>query len=157
MASLPLPTQGFAALALLKLLEGFDLAALDEADYVHLVVEATKLAFEDRDRYLADPAVARPGRTLSGLRAARRQAHPHFSARGHGRGRAAGRRRHRGHRHGWDAAGNAVAVIQSTYHEFGAAVVAGDTGVLLQNRGASFSPDLSIQLSGAAPRARRTP
>jgi gamma-glutamyltranspeptidase/glutathione hydrolase len=40
-----------------------------------------------------------------------------------------------------DAEGNAVSVIQSTYHEFGAAVVAGDTGVLLQNRGAFFSLD----------------
>src|SRR6266571_3704097 len=54
--SLPPPTQGFAALAILGLLEGFDVAALDDADHVHLSVEATKLAFEDRDRYLADPA-----------------------------------------------------------------------------------------------------
>jgi gamma-glutamyltranspeptidase/glutathione hydrolase len=49
-ASLPPPTQGFAALAILSLLEGFDIGALSEADYVHLVVEATKVAFEDRDR-----------------------------------------------------------------------------------------------------------
>src|SRR4029453_6905043 len=57
-ASFPPPTQGFAALAILSLLEAFDLRTLPEADYVHLVVEATKLAFEDRDRYLADPAFA---------------------------------------------------------------------------------------------------
>src|SRR5439155_16040409 len=57
-ASFPPPTQGFAALAILSLLEGFDVRALTEADYVHLVVEATKLAFEDRDRYLADPTFA---------------------------------------------------------------------------------------------------
>jgi gamma-glutamyltranspeptidase/glutathione hydrolase len=40
-----------------------------------------------------------------------------------------------------DAHGNAVSVIQSLYHEFGAGVVAGDTGVLLQNRGSFFSLD----------------
>jgi len=40
-----------------------------------------------------------------------------------------------------DSDGNAVSVIQSLYHEFGAGVVAGDTGVLLQNRGAFFSLD----------------
>jgi len=33
------------------LLDGFDVPGLDEADYVHVIVEATKLAFEDRDRY----------------------------------------------------------------------------------------------------------
>src|SRR3989441_7469412 len=57
-ASFPPPTQGFAALAILSLLEGFDIRSLTEADYLHTVVEATKLAFEDRDRYLADPTVA---------------------------------------------------------------------------------------------------
>jgi gamma-glutamyltranspeptidase/glutathione hydrolase len=40
-----------------------------------------------------------------------------------------------------DAQGHAVSVIQSLYHEFGSGVVAGDTGVLLQNRGAFFSLD----------------
>ncbi len=55
-ASFPPPTQGFAALAILALLEGFDLAAAPDDEHVHLVVEATKLAFEDRDRYLTDPS-----------------------------------------------------------------------------------------------------
>jgi len=140
-ASLPPPTQGFAALALLKLLEGFDLAVLDEADYVHLVVEATKLAFEDRDRYLADPAVVSVPveRCLDVGRLDARRARISRRA-----AMVAGGRQAAGDTVAIvtaDAAGNAVAVIQSTYHEFGAAVVAGDTGVLLQNRGASFSLD----------------
>ena len=40
-----------------------------------------------------------------------------------------------------DAHGNAVCLIQSLYWEFGSGVIAGDTGVLLQNRGAFFSLD----------------
>src|SRR4029453_11955532 len=51
------PTQGVAALAILSLVEGFDVAALDDGDHVHVVVEAPKLAFEDPDRSLADPVL----------------------------------------------------------------------------------------------------
>jgi gamma-glutamyltranspeptidase len=39
-ASFPPPTQGMSALALLGLAEGFDLAGLEEADYIHVLVEA---------------------------------------------------------------------------------------------------------------------
>src|SRR5262249_14535338 len=144
--SFPPPTQGFAALAILALIEGFDVGALDDADYVHLIMEATKLAFEDRDRYLADPTVSAvpvercldPGRLAPRRhRIARRAVMPAGAPPASGSAAngdtiaivAA------------DADGNAVSVIQSTYHEFGAAVVAGDTGVLLQNRGAFFSLD----------------
>ncbi|MCX5907870.1 MAG: gamma-glutamyltransferase, partial [Deltaproteobacteria bacterium] len=42
-----------------------------------------------------------------------------------------------------DEAGNAVSLIQSLYFSFGSAVVAGDTGILLQNRGSYFSLDPS--------------
>lgn len=50
--------QGIAGLQILGMLEGFDLAALSPTDpeYVHLFVEAKKLAFEDRARWYADPA-----------------------------------------------------------------------------------------------------
>jgi gamma-glutamyltranspeptidase/glutathione hydrolase len=140
-ASVPPPTQGMSALAILALLEGFTFDSLDDADYVHLVVEATKLAFEDRDRYLADPAVvAVPVETcLDPVRLARRRAaisaraaRPAASAPAGGDTVAIVTA---------DAHGNAVSVIQSLYHEFGAGVVAGDTGVILQNRGAFFSLD----------------
>ena len=141
-ATLPPPTQGFAALAILSLLEGFDVATLDDSDHVHLVVEATKLAFEDRDRYLADPVfVDVPvARCLDPERLGRRR-------------RLIARRTARPLDGGLaadgdtiaivtaDGDGNAAVVIQSTYHEFGSGVVAGDTGVLLQNRGAFFSLD----------------
>jgi gamma-glutamyltranspeptidase/glutathione hydrolase len=140
-ASVPPPAQGFAALAILALLEGFDLAGLDEADYVHLIVEAAKVAFEDRDRWLADPTmVAVPvARCLDPARLAERRHRISRRAAAPTCGPPAG---------GdtiaivaADEAGNAVSVIQSLYHEFGSGVIAGDTGVLLQNRGAFFSLD----------------
>jgi len=140
-ASVPPPTQGFAALAILGLLEGFDLASLDDADLVHLTVEATKLAFEDRDRWLTDPDVVdvpvavaldrerlTERRRLISRRAARRVDGPPAAGDTVAVMTA-------------DHAGNAVSMIQSLYHEFGAGVVAGETGVLLQNRGAFFSLD----------------
>jgi gamma-glutamyltranspeptidase/glutathione hydrolase len=139
--SFPPPAQGVAALAILALLEGFDVAELDDADAIHLTVEATKLAFEDRDRWLTDPTLedVPVARCLDPERLARRR-------------RMISRRRALpadGAPVGGDTIaivtadgdGNAVALIQSLYHEFGAGVVAGDTGVILQNRGAFFSLD----------------
>jgi oxamate amidohydrolase len=151
--SFPPPAQGFAALAILGLLEGFDVAALDDGDLVHLTVEATKLAFEDRDRWLADPdafdvpvATALDRERLVARRTliARRAARPVDGPAAAGDTVAVVTA---------DGMGNAVSVIQSLYHEFGAGVVAGDTGVLLQNRGAFFSLDPSHP-NHLAPRKR---
>ena len=54
---LPPQGQGIAALQQLNILEGYDLKSLghNSADYLHLHVEAKKLAFEDRARFYADP------------------------------------------------------------------------------------------------------
>ena len=54
---LPPNTQGFTALQILNLLEGFDVAGWGEgtADYYHHMVEAVKVAFADRDEWLTDP------------------------------------------------------------------------------------------------------
>src|SRR5690606_26554686 len=55
---MPPPTQGFAALQILNLLEGFDVAAWGDgtAAYYHHMAEAVKVAFADRDEWLTDPA-----------------------------------------------------------------------------------------------------
>jgi gamma-glutamyltranspeptidase / glutathione hydrolase len=50
-------TQGPSMLEMLRLLEGFDLKkmGLESPDYIHVVTEAMKLAFADRDEYYGDP------------------------------------------------------------------------------------------------------
>ena len=55
---MPPSTQGFVALEMLNILEGFDIAAMghNSADYLHAVSEAKKIAFADRGAYLADRA-----------------------------------------------------------------------------------------------------
>jgi gamma-glutamyltranspeptidase len=144
-ASVPPPSQGLSALAILGLLETTDVgeAAADPAAYVHLVVEATKLAFGDRDRWLADPEVVSVpvGRLLDpaylrerARRIAGDRAAPAPVAAGAAGGDTVACVTA-------DAAGHCVALIQSLYHEWGSGVIAGDTGVVLQNRGASFSLD----------------
>ncbi|MBI4503434.1 MAG: gamma-glutamyltransferase, partial [Gemmatimonadetes bacterium] len=54
---LPPNGQGIAALEMLRILEPYDLKALghNSADYIHLVVEAMKLGYADRDTYYGDP------------------------------------------------------------------------------------------------------
>jgi oxamate amidohydrolase len=142
--NLPPNCQGMASLSILNILNHLDVAALGEgtAGYYHTLVEATKLAFADRDRWLTDPAFAKipvgallspeHGRELAGRIDPRRAAG--VGATGPEKGDTI-----------WigvvDAAGNAVSLIQSIYHEFGSGIVAGDTGVLLQNRGCAFSLD----------------
>src|SRR3954471_5536669 len=57
LVSLRPPTQGITTLEIMGTLDRFDLAAIPEgsADYYHLLVEAVKTAFIDRNRYVADP------------------------------------------------------------------------------------------------------
>jgi len=142
---LPPNTQGLAALEMLNILEGFDVRALghNTAEYLHLLVEAKKLAFADRARHIADPAFyqAPLDRLLSKDYAAelRRRIDPARTA-----AESAG-----GPRGGEDTVyltvvdkdRNAVSLIQSIFSQFGSGLVAGDTGVVLHNRGAGFSFD----------------
>ncbi|GAA3724808.1 gamma-glutamyltransferase [Spinactinospora alkalitolerans] len=140
----PPNSQGFAHLMILNIIEAFDVGAMRDgsAEYLHMVVEATKLAFADRDRYLTDPNFAdipldhllskdyaAELRTRIDMRAARSTP----AARPAGSDTTCSVV--------VDGQGNAVSVIQSLYHEFGSGFVAGDTGVLLQNRGSFFSLD----------------
>jgi gamma-glutamyltranspeptidase / glutathione hydrolase len=137
------PTQGLAALLTLNLLEGFDLAALavHSVEHLHLLLETTKLAYADRDRWVADPAQAElPIAALlaKDYAARRRRAVDPDKARAHTWGDLDGDTT------GFvvaDGRGNILSVIQSIYKSFGAGVVAPGTGVVLQNRGAYFNTD----------------
>ena len=142
--NLPPSTQGMASLEILNILNNFNIKDMGEssADYYHAIIEATKEAFLDRDRYLSDPDfVSIPLKELL--------------SREHGRAQAARIRMDRAATSKkpldpkgdtvWlgvvDKDGNAVSLIQSIYHDFGSGIVAEGTGVLLQNRGSFFSLD----------------
>jgi gamma-glutamyltranspeptidase/glutathione hydrolase len=141
--NMPPPTQGLASLLILGQLDHFYLARHSHlsADYVHLVVEATKQAFLLRDRHVADPDhVAAPVAELLAAAATADLADAIDVSRAAPWGRGVGPADTV-----WfgvvDAKGRAVSAIQSIYHEYGSGVVAGDTGIIWQNRGASFSLD----------------
>jgi gamma-glutamyltranspeptidase/glutathione hydrolase len=141
------PTQGITVLQMLKLLEPLELHKMQYlgADHVHLMVQAKHLAYYDRDRWLSDPKFANvPTKMLlsSEYISERRKlidprkAIPWNKVPSYGS------------LNGdtvyiavVDRFGNAVSLTQSLYWGFGSAVVAGETGIVLQNRGAYFSLD----------------
>ncbi len=139
-------SQGLAALLILNLLEEYDLSSLgyQSPDHLHLLVEAKKLAFADRNRYISDPErVKIPAEELlSKDYAARRRSLIHKDRAAEVTAIPAGSfGRDTIYLCVIDETGNAVSLIQSLYFSFGSAVVAGETGIVLQNRGAYFSLD----------------
>lgn len=142
---LPPNGQGIVAIEILNILEGYPLEtfAHNSADFIHLFAEAKKLAFADRDTWVADPDVRKlPVSTLISKEYAARmraridrdraQEFPHstldvgtdtvYLATA-------------------DGDGNAVSFINSLYYGFGSGLVVPGTGICLQNRGALFSLD----------------
>jgi gamma-glutamyltranspeptidase/glutathione hydrolase len=152
----PPNTQGVTALQMLNLLEGFDLKALghNSAAYLHLLVEAKKIAFADRDAWLADLAAVPPDvlrRLLSKDYAAerRKEINPRRAAAAYppmrlgGRTQAAERvpeaRGDTIYLTAADGRGHVISLIQSIFENFGSGIVAGDTGIVLHNRGSLFT------------------
>ena len=146
LCELPPNGQGLTALLALNILECFDLPALaeDPAGLAHLQIEAIKLAFADRNRYIADPAQV-PVPTAQLLSKDYAQGRAALIDRGAARKRLApGRIPGHGdtvYLTAADSAGNVVSLINSLYLAFGSGMVAGDTGIALQNRGYGFSLD----------------
>lgn len=142
----PPNTQGLAVLLAFNILEGLDVVSLgcDTPEAIHYMVEAKKLAYDYRDQYITDPEFVpvEYDNFLDKQYASRlrKMIQPLL----------AGSDRDRLYTSGnttafsvADGEGNIVAGIQSLYYPFGAGCTVDDTGIILQNRGASFSLDPS--------------
>ena len=141
---MPPTTQGFVALEMLKILEGFDLKSYgpQSADALHLMIEAKKLAFADRERHLADrdhmKVAVQSLFSAKRVEAMRQQIqadnaldeYPAMTAGTDTEYVAAA-----------DRKGNLVSFIQSNFMGFGSGVVEPETAIILQNRGHLFSLD----------------
>jgi gamma-glutamyltranspeptidase/glutathione hydrolase len=137
-------SQGLTALLILNLLEGYDLFSLgfQSPDHLHLTVEAKKVAFADRNHYISDPDMVKipVAELLSKGYAAKRRSLIRMDRAMDSAAVAPGNPgRDTIYLCVVDEMGNAVSLIQSLFHSFGSAVVAGETGIVLQNRGAYFS------------------
>src|SRR5499433_3246773 len=135
----PPPTQGLASLIILALFERLRVPEGEGFDHIHTLVEATKRASGVRDRVITDPDdlphpvdryldakfLDAEALTIDRRKAARR---PVPAGEGGTVWMGAA-----------DASGLVVSYVQSLYWEFGSGVVLPKTGVLMQNRGASFS------------------
>ena len=144
---LPPNGQGIAALQILNILEAYDIHSMGfgSAEYVHVLVEAIKLAFADRARFYADTDfvdvpverliskdyAAERRRLISMDRAAKRV-------------EAGDAKLQDGdtiYLTVADKAGNMISLIQSNYNGMGSGMTPGDLGFVLQNRADLFSLD----------------
>jgi gamma-glutamyltranspeptidase/glutathione hydrolase len=137
----PPPTQGLASLMILALFDRLHVGQGESFEHIHGLIEATKRALRLRDRVIADPDTIKVDLkqflatkfldSEAGLIDARKAAPwPAPDARGDTVWMGAA-----------DSSGLVVSYIQSLYWEFGSACVLPATGILMQNRGASFSLD----------------
>ncbi len=142
---LPPNSQGIAALQMLNILEGYDLRAMgyNSPDALHVMIEAKKLAFEDRARFYADPAFSRI--PLHGLLAKdyaaerRKLISLTRAARTYDAGNPALRDGDTIYLTTADAEGNMVSLIQSNYRGMGSGISVPGLGFTFQDRGEMFT------------------
>jgi gamma-glutamyltranspeptidase/glutathione hydrolase len=143
---LPPNGQGLTALEMLNILGGYDIGSLkpNGAEYLHLLIEAKKLAFSDRDHFITDPDFekipvdkllsedyAKDLRNKIEVRKAKVPSLPSLSVGNGDTVYVTAVDRHK----------NAVSFISSIYLAFGSGMVVDGTGIVLQSRGKSFSLD----------------
>lgn len=139
---LPPNGQGIAALQMLQILKGYDIASMGfgSADHIHYFTEAKKLAFEDRAKYYADMDFANvPVETLISEKYAaerRKLIRPDragkYSAGEISQGETV-------YLTAADDEGNMVSLIQSNYRGMGSGMVPPGLGFMLQDRGQLFN------------------
>jgi gamma-glutamyltranspeptidase/glutathione hydrolase len=144
---LPPNGQGIAALEMLNVLEAYDIKKMGpfSPDYLHLFIEAKKLAFADRARYYTDPEFASlPVKELISKEYAARQRKridPDKAAVDVAAGDPLLAHGDTIYLTVVDKDRNCCSFIQSLYFGFGSQMVAGETGFALQNRGCLFALD----------------
>tara|TARA_E500000318_G_C3561082_1_gene213459 strand:+ start:679 stop:2376 length:1698 start_codon:yes stop_codon:yes gene_type:complete len=142
---LPPNGQGTAALQMLNILEGFDIGEMGfgSAEYLHVLTEAKKLAFEDRAKFYADPEFNKiPLETLLSKEYAserRNLMSPDKAADTYPAGDMEIETGNTTYLTVADKDGNMVSFIQSIYSEFASGMVPDGLGFVLQNRGQMFN------------------
>jgi gamma-glutamyltranspeptidase/glutathione hydrolase len=142
----PPVSQGFMVLEMLNIAEAWPMhqGTMSRADAIHYQVAAKKLAFEDRIRYLEDPAFGDPKIQMlisKEYAAKRRELVGEIMNRP--AQAVANQSSDTTYLCATDRDGNAVSFIQSIFAPFGSRVIADDTGVILNNRLCSFGLDPS--------------
>ncbi|HEY2341766.1 MAG TPA: gamma-glutamyltransferase [Chthoniobacteraceae bacterium] len=141
---LPPNGQGISVLEMLNILEGFDLRKMgfQSADALHVMIEAKKLAYEDRAKFYADPAFAKipvEGLISKEYGAERRKLiHMDRAAETYDSGNPALQHGDTIYLTTADGDGNMVSLIQSNYRGFGSQVVVPGLGFAFQDRGEMF-------------------
>jgi gamma-glutamyltranspeptidase/glutathione hydrolase len=138
----PPPTQGMILMEQLLIANTFDKSTLSNADWLHMQVEAKKIAFTDRNSIISDPEFI-PVDVQSILNPA------HITSRAAGIDMAHADNKNLSPTEGSDTTyflvadgeGNAVSWIQSVFHGFGASWVVPGTGMILNNRLTGFNLD----------------
>ncbi|SIN65894.1 gamma-glutamyltransferase [Algoriphagus halophilus] len=142
---LPPNGQGTAALQMLNILEGYDIASMGfgSTEYLHVLTEAKKLAYEDRAKFYADPEFNKIPleELLSKEYAAERRAliDPQQAANSYPAGDMEIESGNTTYLTVADKDGNMVSLIQSIYSEFASGMVPDGLGFVLQNRGGMFN------------------
>ncbi|MBW2077508.1 MAG: gamma-glutamyltransferase [Deltaproteobacteria bacterium] len=143
---LPPNGQGITALEMLNILEGYDISPMGQQspEYLHLLIEAKKLAFSDRDNLIADPEfeeipvdellsreyAAMCRQKINPEKAMVPPVSPTYTGGSDTVFVTA-----------VDGERNAVSFISSIFVPFGSGMVVDGTGIILHNRGKSFSLD----------------